>query len=60
MLVRGDQSEIISGGLVSVYLVYAKVAVVIHAVFVSSCGIRQSKLATHHVRPESGRWFPLV
>ena len=49
MLVGGDQSEIISGGLVSVYLVYAKVAVVIHAVFASSCGIRQSKLATQHV-----------
>ena len=60
MLVRADQSEFISGGLGSVYLVYGKVAVVIHAVFASSCGIRQSKLPTQHVRPESGRWFPLV
>ena len=59
MLVRADQSEFISGGLVSVYLVYGKVAVVIH-VFASSCGIRQSKLPTQHVRPESGRWFPLA
>ena len=57
MLVGVDQSEFISGGLVSVYLVYGKVAVV---VFASSCGIRQSKLPTQHVRPESGRWFPLV
>ena len=60
MLVRAYQSEFISGGLVSVYLVYGKVAVVIHAVFASSCGIRQSKLPTQHMRPESGRWFPLV
>ena len=60
MLVRADQSEFISGGLVSVYLVYDKVALVIHAVFASSCGIRQSKLPTRHVRPESGKWFPLV
>ena len=59
LLVREDQSELISGGLVSVYPVYGKVAVVIHAVFASSCGIRQSKLLTQHVRPESGRWFPL-
>ena len=55
-----DQSEFISGGLVSIYLVYGKVAAVIHAVFASSRGIRQSKLPTQHVRPESGRWFPLV
>ena len=60
MLVRAYQSEFISGGLVSVYLVYGKVAVVIHAVFASSCGIRQSKLAMQHMRPESSRWFPLV
>ena len=60
MLVWADQSEFISGGLVSIYLVYGKVAVVIHAVFASSCGIRQSKLPTQQVRPESGRWFPLV
>ena len=37
-----------------------QVAVVIRAVFASSCGIRQSKLPTQHVRPESGRLFPLV
>ena len=60
MLVRADQSEFISGGLVSVYLMYGKVAVVTHAVFASSCGIRQSKLPTQHVPPESGRWFPLL
>ena len=36
---------------------YGKVAVVIHAVVASSCGIRQSKLPTQHVRPESGRCF---
>ena len=60
MLVRVDQSEFISGGLVSVYLVYGKVEVVIHAVFASSCGIQQSKLPTQHVQPKSGRWFPLV
>ena len=60
MLVRADQTEFISGGLVSVYLVYGKVAVAIHAVFASSCGIRHSKLPTQHMRPESGRWFPLV
>ena len=60
MLVGADQSEFISGGLVSVYLVYGKVVVVIHAVFASSCGIQQSKLPTQHVRPESGRWFLLV
>ena len=55
MLVRADQSEFISGGLVSVYVVYDKVAVVILAVFASFCGIRQSKLPTQQVRPESGR-----
>ena len=60
MLVRDDQSEFISGGFVSVYIVYGKVAEVIHAVFASSCEIRQNKLPTQHVRPESGRWFPLV
>ena len=26
----------------------------IHAVLASACGIRQSKLHTQHVRPESG------
>ena len=60
MFVRVDQSEFISRGLVSVKLVYGKVVVMIHAVFASSCGIRQSKLPTQHMRPESGRWFPLV
>ena len=60
MLVLADQSEFISGGLVSVYLVYGKLAVANHAVFASSCGIRQSKLPTQHVQPESAKWFPLV
>ena len=47
MMTPDYQSEIISDGLVSLRICRAwRVAVVIHAVFVSSCWIRQSKL-TH-------------
>ena len=58
MLTLADQLEFISGGL-RISRVW-QVVVVIHAVFASSYGIRQSKLATQHVRPESGSWFSLV
>ena len=54
-----DQSEFNSGGIVSAFPYVWQVAVVIHTVFASSWGIRQSKLPTQHVQPESGRWFPL-
>ena len=54
MLVGGDQSEIISGGLVSVYLVCAKVAVVIHA---SLCQfLWDSAEQTGHATRATGKW----